>query len=186
LTENIRSSGLALASEPLVARLAAIIDISGLRLGAVGELSQQVKDLGVPVLRDQPFDAISTAAPARLANDRQRRVADVREGEASFAIGERWHRGENEARTRSAAGRGGGSGSALQPIMVSTMLTPIGPMFRWGAHSRLQRSLKPWAVDAAMYETCSRIRFSKLRWQRLSPMLEQPFNPRRSLLLAKT
>jgi DNA ligase D-like protein (predicted ligase) len=69
----------ALASrEPLVTRLAAIIDIGGFRLVAVGELGQQVKDLRVSVLRHQPLDVVSPASTARLANQRQRRLADVR------------------------------------------------------------------------------------------------------------
>jgi hypothetical protein len=50
-------------------------------LGHVVRLSQQVKNLRVPVLRYQPRDVISPAVPAWLANDRQRLLADVREGE---------------------------------------------------------------------------------------------------------
>jgi hypothetical protein len=45
---------------------------------AVGELGQQVKDLRVSVLRHQPLDVVSPASTARLANQRQRRLADVR------------------------------------------------------------------------------------------------------------
>jgi hypothetical protein len=64
--------------KPFVPRLAAVIDIGRLHFWAVGELSQQVKDLRVAVLRHQPVDVVSPAAPARLANDRQHRFADVR------------------------------------------------------------------------------------------------------------
>jgi hypothetical protein len=78
---------LALASrEPLVAGLAAIIDIGRLHLGAFGELDQQVEDLRVAVLCDQTRGAVSPAAPARLANDCQRRLANVRQGEGVFRL----------------------------------------------------------------------------------------------------
>src|ERR1700733_9281990 len=70
--------------KPIVTRLTAIIDFGGFRLWAVGELDQQIKDLRIPVLSDQPVDVVAPAAPARLANDRQRRLADVREGESVF------------------------------------------------------------------------------------------------------
>jgi hypothetical protein len=38
---------------------------------------QQVKKLGVPVLRHQPFNVVSPAPAARLANAWQGRLADV-------------------------------------------------------------------------------------------------------------
>jgi hypothetical protein len=61
----------ALASrKSLILGFAPIVDIGGLRLEAGGDLSQQVKDLRVPVLRDQPFDIVSPAPSARLTNDR--------------------------------------------------------------------------------------------------------------------
>jgi hypothetical protein len=69
--------------KPLVARLAAVINIGGLRLGAAGELSQQIKDLRVAVLRHQPLDVVLPAPSARLTDDRQRRGADVRQDPGS-------------------------------------------------------------------------------------------------------
>ena len=56
-------------SPPFETRLAAVIDVGGLHLRAVGERIQQVEKLRVAVLRDQPFDVVSPAAPAWLAND---------------------------------------------------------------------------------------------------------------------
>jgi hypothetical protein len=86
MLDQIRPHGLA-SRKSLVLGFATIVDISGPHLGAVGELSQQVKDLRVPVLRDEPLDVVLPAAPARLANDRQRGFAGVRQGEGVL-----WHR----------------------------------------------------------------------------------------------
>jgi hypothetical protein len=72
----------ALAShEPLIDSPAAIVDARGAGLRAVRQGHEQLGQLGVAVLRYQPRDVISPAAPAWLANDRQRLLADVREGE---------------------------------------------------------------------------------------------------------
>jgi hypothetical protein len=78
--------------QPLVARLAAIVDIGRMHLGAVGELSQQVKDLCVPVLRHQPVDVVSPTSTAWLANDRHCRLPNVRQGECVF-----WHPADDSA-----------------------------------------------------------------------------------------
>src|SRR5271156_3985230 len=72
--------------EAFVLRLTTIVNVGGLRLGAVGERTQQEEYLLVTVLRDQPFDVVPPAAPAWLANDCQRRLSDVRQGESVF-----WH-----------------------------------------------------------------------------------------------
>ena len=62
---------------------------AGLRaaLGAQPELCPTLAEkLGVAVLRDQPFDVVSPAPAARLTNDRQRRLPNIRQGEGVF-----WH-----------------------------------------------------------------------------------------------
>jgi hypothetical protein len=57
-----------LGRHPFIARLAAIIDVGGFRLGAVGQSGQNEKKLRVVVLRDQPRDA----------NNRHCQLADIR------------------------------------------------------------------------------------------------------------
>jgi hypothetical protein len=81
---GFRTDGTLASRKSLVTRLATIVDVCGLRLGAVGEFSQQVKDLRVAVLLDEPLDVVSTAAPAWLTNDCQGRSTDIREGEGVF------------------------------------------------------------------------------------------------------
>src|SRR5262245_31303200 len=88
---NERSAALA-SRKSLVPRLAMIVDVGGLRLGAVGERTQQVEYLLVTVFRHQPLDVVSPAAPAKLTNDRQRRIAYVRQSEGVL-----WHQAKASA-----------------------------------------------------------------------------------------
>jgi hypothetical protein len=56
--------------EPLIAGFAAVVDASGLRLGAVGERAQKEENFRVPVLRHQPRDVVAPASATWLTNDR--------------------------------------------------------------------------------------------------------------------
>jgi len=71
--------------QPLVARLAAIVDIGRLHFWAVGELGQRVKDLRVPALRHEPLGVVLPASPARLTDNRQRRGAHVRQDQGAVS-----------------------------------------------------------------------------------------------------
>jgi hypothetical protein len=72
------SQSAALASrEPLVDHLAAIIDAGGPRLGAVSERLQQVGQLRVAVLLEEPRHTVAPVPIARLADNRERRREDI-------------------------------------------------------------------------------------------------------------
>ena len=63
--------------EPLVHRLASVVDVGRVRLGAVREHAQEVGERRVAVLRHEARHIEATALAARFAHDGERRRAKV-------------------------------------------------------------------------------------------------------------
>ena len=68
-----------------VRRLASVVDAHRARLGAVGQYRQQIGELGVPMLRHEPFHLLAPAPFARLADDDERRLAHIAQGHRAAA-----------------------------------------------------------------------------------------------------
>ena len=66
-------------------RLAPVMDAGRARFLAVGERLKQIGELGVAVLRHELRNAQAPTPAARLADDSERRPADVRQGERAVA-----------------------------------------------------------------------------------------------------
>ena len=89
--------------EPLVDRLALVVDAGRARLGAVGECHQQVGQLGVAMLVEELCHGVASAPIARSAGDRARRRANVRKGKRAVSrhprtIAEQLERSKNRLR----------------------------------------------------------------------------------------
>ena len=69
--------GVALYDQPFKHRLAPIVDADRARLLAVGERQEQVGQLRVAVLLDEPRHRVAPAPAVRLTDDRQGRATKV-------------------------------------------------------------------------------------------------------------
>jgi hypothetical protein len=61
------------------------VDAHRARLGAVGQYRQQIGELGVPMLRHEPFHLVASAPFARLADDDERRLAHIAQSHRAAA-----------------------------------------------------------------------------------------------------
>src|SRR5580704_138197 len=75
-TASAAASALA-SHEPLVDHLAAIMDVDGPRLRAIGQGHEQLGQLGVAMLLDKPRHTVAPVPIARLADNRERRREDI-------------------------------------------------------------------------------------------------------------
>lgn len=62
-----------------------VVDAHRARLGAVGQYRQQIGELGVPMLRHEPFHLVAPAPFARLADDDERRLAHIAQSHRAAA-----------------------------------------------------------------------------------------------------
>jgi hypothetical protein len=67
--------------KPFVHGLAAVVGAGGARFLAVGEGQKQISEFGVAVSLDKLGHVVAPASAARLANDPERRPANIEKGE---------------------------------------------------------------------------------------------------------
>ena len=94
--------GLSSEAKAFELRLVSVIDAERARLLAIGERHQEFGQLGVGAMRgDEPGDVVAPMPAAPLADDGDRRLADVGQGSGSRrGAWAKWNRNQKECQKR--------------------------------------------------------------------------------------